>query len=77
MAYTNSPLVNYKKISPNKTNNRNHKIDTITIHCYVGQVSVEQAGEEFAPVSKQASCNYCIGKDGRIALIVDERDRSW
>jgi hypothetical protein len=40
-------------------------------------VSVEQAGEEFAPVSKQASCNYCIGKDGRIALICPEGDRSW
>lgn len=74
---SNSPLVSYTRISPNKTSPRNHKIDTITIHCYVGQVSVEQAGEEFAPVSKQASCNYCIGKDGRIALIVDEGDRSW
>ena len=74
---SNSPLVSYTRISPNRTSPRNHKIDTITIHCYVGQVSVEQAGEEFAPVSKQASCNYCIGKDGRVALIVPEEDRSW
>lgn len=74
---SNSPLVSYTRISPNRTSPRNHKIDTITIHCYVGQVSVEQAGEEFAPVKKQASCNYCIGKDGRIALIVPEEDRSW
>jgi hypothetical protein len=34
--FTNSPLVNYTKISPNKTSPRNHKIDTITIHCVVG-----------------------------------------
>ncbi len=74
---SNSPLVSYTRISPNRTSPRNHAIDTITIHCYVGQVSVEQAGEEFAPVSKQASCNYCIGKDGRIALICPEGDRSW
>lgn len=74
---SNSPLVSYTRISPNRNSPRNHKIDTITIHCYVGQVTVEQAGEEFAPVSKQASCNYCIAKDGRIALIVPEGDRSW
>lgn len=74
---SNSPLVSYTRISPNKTSPRNHKIDTITIHCYVGQVSVEQAGVEFSSAKKQASCNYCIGKDGRVALIVDENDRSW
>ena len=33
MAYTNSPLVTYKRISPFKTPNRNAPIDTITIHC--------------------------------------------
>lgn len=51
MAYTNSPLVSYTKISPNRTKNRNHAIDTITIHCVVGQCSVETLGNVFAPVS--------------------------
>ena len=37
MGYTNSPLVTYKNITKNKTRNRNHAIDTITIHCIVGQ----------------------------------------
>lgn len=74
---SNSPLVDYVKISPNKTTPRNHKIDTITIHCYVGQVSVESAGAWFANSSAEASCNYVIGADGRIGLIVDEKDRSW
>lgn len=74
---SNSPLISYRKISPNRTSPRNHKIDTITIHCYVGQATVEQAGNWFGKSTTQASCNYMIGYDGRIALIVDEQDRSW
>ncbi len=77
MAYTNSPLVSYTKISPNKTGPRNHKIDTITIHCVVGQCSVETLGEIFAKESRQASSNYGIGADGRIGMYVEEKDRSW
>ncbi len=77
MAYTNSPLVAHTRISPNRTVNRNHVIDTITIHCVVGQCSVETLGDIFAPVSKGASCNYGIGSDGRIGLYVEEKDRSW
>ncbi len=74
---SNSPLVNYTMISPNKTKNRKHAIDRITPHVYVGQVSVERAGDGFAKAERLASCNYAIGSDGRIALIVDEKDRSW
>ena len=74
---SNSPLVNYTKISPNKTSPRNHKIDTITIHCVVGQVTVERLGEIFAPVTRKASCNYGIGLDGKIGMYVEEKDRSW
>ena len=74
---TNSPLVNYTKISPNKTSPRNHVIDTVTIHCVVGQCSVEALGNIFAPTSKQASSNYGIGPDGRIGMYVEEKDRSW
>lgn len=72
---SNSPLISYTKISPFKNSPRNHKIDTITIHCYVGQASVESAGAWFQ--KSNSSCNYMIGADGRIALIVDEGDRSW
>lgn len=74
---SNSPLVNYTKISPNKTSPRNIKIDTITIHCVVGQVTVEQLGETFAKASRKASSNYGIGKDGKIGMYVEEKDRSW
>lgn len=77
MAYTNSPLVNHTHISPNKTSPRNHEIDTITIHCVVGQCYVESLGNIFASASKQASSNYGIGKDGKIGMYVEEKDRSW
>ena len=74
---SNSPLVSYTKISPNRTSPRNHKIDTITIHCVVGQCSVETLGNVFAPTSREASCNYGIGVDGRIGMYCEEKDRSW
>lgn len=77
MAYTNSPLVDYTRISPNRTPNRTHAIDTITIHCVVGQCSVETLGAIFAPSTRQASSNYGIGYDGRIGMYVEEKDRSW
>jgi len=77
VAYTNSPLVSYTLISPNRTSPRNHVIDTITIHCVVGQVTVERLGKIFQPTSKNASSNYGIGYDGRIGMYVEEKDRSW
>ena len=73
----NSPLVNYTKISPNRTSPRNKPIDTITIHCVVGQCTVESLGNVFAPTSRQASSNYGIGFDGRIGMYCEEKDRSW
>lgn len=77
MGYTNSPLVSYTKLSPNHSGQRTHSIDRITPHCVVGQATVERIGEIFTPKSKNASCNYGIGRDGRIALIVEEKNRSW
>lgn len=74
---SNSKLISYTKISPNRTSPRNHKIDTVTIHCVVGQCSVETLGNIFTPTSRQASCNYGIGADGRIGMYCEEKDRSW
>jgi len=73
---SNSSLVQYTKISPNK-NRRKHKIDTITVHCVVGQLSVEAIGNCFTKKSAKASSNYGIGADGRIGMYVEEKDRSW
>lgn len=77
MSYTNSPLVDYTRISPNKYIGRTHEIDEVTIHCVVGQCSVETLGNVFAPESRKASCNYGVGYDGRIGMYVEEKDTSW
>lgn len=74
---SNSSLVSYTRISPNKNSPRNHTIDTITIHCVVAQWTGKQIADYFASSSVQASCNYGVGKDGSISLVVDEGDRSW
>jgi len=74
---SNSPLVSYTKISPNRTSPRNHAIDTITIHCVAGQCTVETLGNIFADRNREASSNYGIGPDGRVGMYVEESDRSW
>ena len=70
-------MISYTKLSPNHSGQRNHAIDTITIHCVVGQCSVETLGNIFAPTSRQASSNYGVGVDGRIGMYVEEKNRSW
>lgn len=77
MGYTNSGLVEYTKLSPNNSGTRTMKIDRITPHCVVGQLSVETMGAMFAKTSYQASCNYAIGSDARVAMYVPESTRSW
>lgn len=74
---SNSALVSYTKISPNRNSPRNQPIDRITPHCVVGQCSVETIGNIFAPTSRQASSNYGIGVDGRVGMYAEEKDRSW
>ena len=73
----NSSLATLRKISPHKNSPRNHAIDTVSIHCYVGQTTIESAAAWFADPTAKCSCNYVIGHDGKIAVIVDEADRSW
>ena len=77
MAYTNSSLVSYTKLSPNHSGQRTHSIDRITPHCVVGQLTAESICGCFTSTAVQASCNYGIGKDGKIALCVEEKNRSW
>lgn len=74
---SNSKLVSYTRWSPNNSGKRTHKIDRISPHCVVGQCSVETLGTIFANKSRQASCQYGIGKDGRIGQYVSEANRSW
>lgn len=87
MAFTNSPLVEYTRISPNRNQGRYAdfpackqpitKIEKITIHHFAFVGTVEQFGEVVAKPERQMSANYAIGNDGRIGLFCPESDRSW
>jgi hypothetical protein len=74
---SNSPLAAYTKLSPSCNKPRNHVIDTITPHTMAGNMSARACAEMFANPALQTSCNYAIGSDGEIALIVEECNRSW
>lgn len=74
---SNSSLISYTKISPNRTSPRKKPIRKITIHHMAGNLTVEQCGAVFAPTSRRASSNYGIGTDGRIGMYVEEKDRAW
>ena len=77
MMMSNSPLVNYTKLSPNSTNPRRKPISKITIHHMAGNLSVETCGNVFAPTSRKASSNYGVGSDGRVGMYVEEKNRAW
>lgn len=80
---SNSPLIDYTRISPNSnprkdpTYNPTGKVTVITIHHAAGNASVEVMGEIFSQESRQASSNYAVGTDGRVALYVEEDRRAW
>lgn len=73
---SNSPLVTYSRPAKYKAT-RTHKIDTITIHCIVGQWTAKQGCDYFATITRIASANYVVGKDGSIGLSVEEKYRSY
>ena len=70
-------MVSYTRLSPNHSGQRTHSIDRITPHCVVGQLSAESICGCFISPSRQASCNYGIGTDGKVSLCVEEKNRSW
>ena len=74
---SNSPLVSYTLISPNKNSPRNHAIDTISIHCVVGQLSAQSIGSIFQSSSRKCSANYAVDVNGKVGMYVEEKDRSW
>lgn len=77
MSFTNSSLISYTRISPNKNSPRDQSITKITIHHMAGVLSLEQFGEIVADPEREMSANYAIGNDGRIGLFCSESDRSW
>lgn len=78
MSYSNSSLVGSNVYrSPNHSGRRVYPITRISIHCVVGQCTIESLGSIFKNPSIEASSNYGIDKDGKIGLFVDEANRSW
>lgn len=73
---SNSGLISYTKLSPNYNSGRLYDITRISIHCVVGQCSVETLGNIFATPGG-ASCNYGIGYDARVGMYCEEKNRSW
>ena len=73
---SNSPLVKYTQLSPNNSGKRKYPLTRITIHCIVGQASMQSLCNLFSKPERQASSNYGVCTDG-ICLIVDETNRSW
>ena len=53
MAFTNSSMVAYTKLSPNHSGQRTMAIDRITPHCVVGQCTAEGLGDWFYKSSTQ------------------------
>lgn len=74
---TYSPLTSVAIMSPNHSGLRLNPISKITIHHMAGNLSIETCGNVFLNPNKQASSNYGIGSDGRIACYVEEEDHPW
>ncbi len=77
MGFTNSPLVSYTCISPCQSGARKYPITRISIHCVVGQCTVQGLGAWFAQANTKASSNYGISFDGNVGMYVSESNRSW
>lgn len=64
--------------STNYSKGRNgKKVCKITPHHMAGILSAEQCGKIFQRESRNASANYGIGNDGKIACYVGEENRAW
>ena len=74
---SNSSLVNLVSYSPNHSGTRKHSITKIAIHHTAGVLTAAGIGNVFKSTSRKASCNYGIGNDNKIVLVVDEANRAW
>ena len=77
MTFSNSPLVIYRLISPNRNSPRSQPIKKITIHHTAGVITLESLGARFAAPGVLASSNYGVDSNGRIGMYVEEKDRAW
>lgn len=59
------------------TGRSGRKIEKVTIHHMAGVLTAKQCGSIFQNGSRKASANYGVGKNGEIALFVDEANTSY
>lgn len=74
---SNSSLVNLVSYSPNHSGKRENRITKIAIHHTAGVLTAAGIGSVFKSTSRKASCNYGIGNDNKVVLVVDECNRAW
>lgn len=74
---SNSSLVNLVSYSPNHSGRRENPITKIAIHHTAGVLTAAGIGSVFKSTSRKASCNYGIGNDNKVVLVVDECNRAW
>ena len=74
---SNSSLVNLVSYSPNHSGRRENPITKIAIHHTAGVLTAAGIGSVFKSTSRKASCNYGIGNDNKVVLVVDEVNRAW
>lgn len=73
-----SALVDKEIITSNSNPRGNNRVERITPHCIVGQLSaVACANLKNFRSGGCASANYIIGKDGEVVLNVPEERRAW
>lgn len=73
---SNSSLVTYTRLSSHKST-RKSTIDSVIVHCIVGQWTAKEGCDYFATTDRKCSANYVVGKDGSIGLSVEESYRAW
>lgn len=74
---SNSGLVDLVSYSPNHSGRRKYPITKIAIHHTAGVLTAAGIGSVFKSTSRKASCNYGIGNDNKVVLVVDECNRAW
>jgi LysM repeat protein len=63
--------------SPNHSGKRKYAITRLTPHHMAGVLSGAQCAGLFTSSARQASANYCIGRDGDVVVSVEEENRAW
>lgn len=74
---TKSALTTKTILTNNCSSRYGNRITRITPHYMAWFTDGETCARSFLPSSRQASANYCIGKDGDIVCNVEEQNRAW